>query len=722
MSINYSTPHAADIPVTDMDDPEDDIIFHEHHRKHNSFELDHDNFLTGLDYENSYSNNLNEGGGFITKFKRLFTNNHSRGRGNDYEMIQRSESSVETPDRDYDNDDEEDDDYEHQYEEDQPPPIDLRDRRLRLLENQVKNRTIIGGVTILLIAIVILVLYLTKSNLAIGGKAQSSNYQKKTFSNSTHDFYPTTILISLDGFHPHYINPQDTPTLHNMMINDYGAPYMTPSFPSSTFPNHWTLVTGLYPSEHGIVGNTFWDPKLKKQFINTDPKKGGLDPDFWRGGEPIWKTAKLQGLKSAVHMWPGSEVPHIGPDKDYDKFVEGELLSAKVDRLMEWLDREIEDRPELILTYVPTVDQYGHLYGISGDNLTQSLTYVDNFVDLVKGELHNRNLDDIVNLIIVSDHGMAPTSKDRVLYLDDLIDLAKIEHIDGWPLFGLRPKGNSEETYNELVQNFSKLDPEVTKNYQLYKVEDIPKRLQFGGSLEDHRYNYRLAPIWLFPNVGYAITTHQKMKDDGYEYKPKGVHGYDNSHLLMRAIFLADGPYFKEKFHSKKVQPFANTEVYNIICDTLNLVSSPNNGTMNINIIASKELPSDWSDELSFPDLPFEVEHIVRNNATYDQLWRKGNKGKPEDVSKNPNPSESIKSKESSLTSFESQSIPKPSDFEVTVTSDTHTVITTTTATATTTLHEGFGGFIGDIIEEIEDSVDSIGDAIHHFIEDNFNN
>ena len=109
---------------------------------------------------------------------------------------------------------------------------------------------------------------------------------------------------------------------------------------------------------------------------------------------------------------------------------------------MGWIDREsIETRPELILTYVPTIDQFGHKYGISGQNLTEALTYVDNFIDLMQQEIHKRNLDEIVNMIIVSDHGMAPTSNDRLLYLDDLVDLDKIEHIDGWPLFGLRPKG-----------------------------------------------------------------------------------------------------------------------------------------------------------------------------------------------------------------------------------------------------------------------------------------
>ncbi|CAK9441280.1 uncharacterized protein LODBEIA_P51490 [Lodderomyces beijingensis] len=725
MSFNNGKPYAADVPVTDMDESDEDIIHPNHHDEtYNSRApiRNHENFLRGLDYENDNDgNNARQKHGFISKY---FTSvlGGKPNRSNDYELVSHSDSAETPPDQDWRVDDDE------YYE----PPIDVSEHRLKLLERKVKNRTIIGGVTLAAVAIVFLVLYLTKSNLPINTKGVDGNGgHRMIFTNSTHDFYKTTIVISLDGFHPHYVSPQDTPTLHNMMVNDYGAPYMIPSFPSSTFPNHWTLVTGLYPSEHGIVGNTFWDPKLQKQFINTDPKVGGLDPDFWQGGEPIWQTAKNQGLKSAIHMWPGSEVPHVGPDVDFDKFNGSELLSAKVDRVMGWIDRDISQRPELILTYVPTVDEFGHKFGISGSNLTESLVYVDNFIALMKLELHKRHLDDLVNLIILSDHGMAPTSNDRLLYLDDFVNLNKIEHIDGWPLFGLRPSkdNNVEELYNEIVANFAKLDQELTKNYHIYKMEDIPQRLQFGGQLDAHRFNYRLAPIWIFPDVGYSITTHQQMKDNDFDYKPKGVHGYDNTHLLMRAIFIADGPYFKSRLGNKKVKPFANTEVYNIICDTLDLVPAANNGTLSTQDIFDAHLPEAWSDDLDFPNLPFEVEHIVRNNATYDQLYRKGDRKSLQNAKENPTPSEALKSEASTITQLVTEALPKPSDFQATTETTTAaqqqqqpTGINTSTSVATTTKlpHKGFGEIFNDIMEEIEDGTERIGDWIHDFIDDIF--
>lgn len=693
MSINYSTPHAVDVPVTDMDDPEDDIIFAEHQNSNHS----PNTLFDPLSEDRESSSNS----GLIGKLKSLLRNDT---RTNDYEMVLRYDAGIDS-------------DEEAMNE----PPIDLKEYRLRLLEKKVRNRTIFGGFLLTAVAVVLFILYFTKNiNLKLG--SESTKPLHKLFSNSTHDFYKTTIVVSLDGFHPHYINPHDTPTLHNMFINDYGAPYMVPSFPSVTFPNHWTLVTGLYPSEHGIVGNTFFDTKLNKQFVSTDPQNGSLDPDFWQGGEPIWKTAVLQGIKAAVHMWPGSEVPGVGPDFDSDRFNGSELLTSKVERVMGWLDREIDTRPELILTYVPTVDEYGHKYGISGDELSKSLTYVDDFVELMKSELHKRNLDDIVNLVFVSDHGMAPTSNERILYLDDLIDLKKIDHIDGWPLIGLIPNVDVDEAAKEIRTRFDKLDLNLTKHYRIYKREEIPQRFQFGGLIDDHKFNYRLAPLWIIPDVGYAVTTHKQMEENGGDYKPKGVHGYDNSHLLMRALFLGSGPFFKEKFKSNKVKPFANVNFYNLICDSLELQPAPNNGQL-VQKIASQVLPKNWNDALVFPDLPFDVEHIVRNNATYDQLWRVGSKAKPVNEQPNPSPKASLVSEQSTITPIETQSLPKPSDFlTTTTTSDVSTTTdpSKTIATSTTTHKEGLGGLFNEIIDDIEAGVEEIGDALHSFIDENF--
>lgn len=609
MSVNYT--HPVDVPVTDMDDSEDDIIFNEQTEQAHGVPLRDE--LNTFDFEFAEDQPT-----LYTKFTNLFKKNQT----NTYEMMSTDsfELDEDVPNRDY---------------------------KITLLHKKMRNTIIGSGIIVIGLITCIIVLFNTKVSVALNINT------KQIFSNTTHSFYPTTILISLDGFHPHYISPKITPTLHKMMVHDYGAPFMIPSFPSSTFPNHWTMITGLYPSEHGIVGNTFFDPILKKQFINTNPLVGGLDPDFWKGGEPIWQTAKRNGLKLAVHMWPGSEVPKIGPTADYDKFNSSELLISKVDRVMSWLDRDLETRPELILSYVPTIDEFGHKFGISGKDLLGALTHVDNFIQLMYKELKSRRLEEIVNVIIVSDHGMAPTSNERLLYLDDMVDMDKIEHIDGWPLFGLRPyeKFSVEEIYDEIKGNLK------DDNFNIYKLDDVPAEWQFSSH---HKFGYRLAPLWIIPRVGYSITTHTSMNDNNGEFKPKGVHGYNNTELLMRAIFLGTGPYFKQKLVGSKVQPFLNTEVYSIVCDSLKILPSPNNSTGDV-MSSEYALPDNWNDSVGYPNLPFKVEHVVQDDATYDLLYRKkkGTTQTTVGVSLNGDPKASM----TSGLSIETEVLPKPTDF-----------------------------------------------------------
>lgn len=678
MSVQYNKIHPADVPVVDLDDPEDDVLFNEQR----------DNFINSLDYEQPSNS------GFMGKIRSYF---NTRGSLSSYELAGESEGS------DFFNVSDDDS-------EERGPRDNLRDYHIKRL-NQKLNRTIwlfAAG-----IMFVVIVLFFNRK----ASKVTIESTGKLTYSNSTHEFHKTTIMVSLDGFHPHYISSKVTPTMHKMLLEDYGAPYMVPSFPSSTFPNHWTLVTGLYPSEHGIVGNTFFDPKLHKQFINTD-RKFGLNPEFWQGGEPLWTTAKRQGVKSAVHMWPGSEVPTVGDNGPMvvDKYNGSELLSSKVDRVIGWLDvADIEHRPELVLTYVPTIDQFGHKFGISGSNLTDALTYVDDFVALMKQRLNERNLDDIVNLIIVSDHGMAATSNDRLLFLDDVVTMSKVEHIDGWPLFGLRPYASVlvDDVFEEIKTKLAQMDAGVRDNFSLYRVEDIPPEWNFGGKVTAHKFNYRLAPIWIIPNVGYSITTHKKFSENNEDYYPKGVHGYNNTHLLMRAIFLGQGPYFKEKLTGKKVLPFTNVNVYNIVCDTLGIEPSPNNGTMlsssEFSISNDNSLSDSWRDELTFPDLPYAVEHIVLN-ATYDLLWRRpADEPSPSETStlSSSNIFESMIEEESTLLSVTLISLPKPSDF---------LEDPTTTHTSSTTSKGSIGKLIddfGDVVEDAEDAIEgAIEDAV----------
>lgn len=403
-------------------------------------------------------------------------------------------------------------------------------------------------------------------------------------SNGTALFAPTTILISLDGFRADFLNRGITPRLNKFIAEGVSPVYMTPSFPSVTFPNHYTLVTGLYPESHGIVGNTFWDESLQEEFYYTNPN--AMQPKWW-GGEPLWVTAEDQGIRTAIHMWPGSEAHIAAVEPSFlDKYNGKEPLGNKVSRILELLDKpglenELAEvrvmRPQLIAAYVPNVDGDGHLYGPNSTEIRVTIQDVDTMLDHLFLGLEARNLTSIVNVVIVSDHGMATTDVNRMIQLESIIDTSLIEHIDGWPLYGLRPK---EPAHLQALYDALKAEASVNPNFDVYLRDvDMPERYHFSK-------NKRIAPLWIVPKTGWAIVTMEEFdiaqaKKDGTIYHPRGLHGYDHEHPLMRAIFVARGPAFPHAPNSR-VEPFQNIEVYNIICDSLNLSPRPNNGTIRL--------------------------------------------------------------------------------------------------------------------------------------------
>lgn len=290
-------------------------------------------------------------------------------------------------------------------------------------------------------------------------------------------------------------------------------------------------------------------------------------------------------------MWPGSEAANGWGASYIDHYNNTEVLERKTARILEWLDMPLEERPQFIAAYVPNIDVVGHKFGPNTTETDAVIKAVDGMIgDLLKG-LEQRNITDLINIVIVSDHGMASTSNDRLIYLDDIIDMSLIEHTDGWPLYGLRPHSGVS-----LTELHATLKAEVAANVKMgnshwnvyLRDEDMPERWHFSD-------NERIAPLWIIPDAGYAIITHKefdlKTIKPGEKYQPAGLHGYDNTDPLMRAIFVARGPAFSH-LHGKGrawistlddhsvgepdvvgalVEEFGNTEVYRILCETLGL-------------------------------------------------------------------------------------------------------------------------------------------------------
>ena len=439
----------------------------------------------------------------------------------------------------------------------------------------------------------------------------------QTLSNGTHRFAPTTILISLDGFRADFLHRNLTPTLSSLIRQGVSPKYMLPSFPSLTFPNHFTLVTGLYPESHGVIGNNFWDPITQKEFNYVDSARS-MQPEWWNA-EPLWLTAELQGVRSGIHMWPGSEA-HIGSMEPayVDEFDQDEKLEHKVSRIFEWLDLPGPDdqpRPQFIAAYVPNVDSDGHKYGPNSTYIRSTIREVDGMLGQIFAGIDDRNLTNVVNIVIVSDHGMATTSTSRLIQLEDIVDTSLIEHTDGWPLYALRPydtsKSHIQKMYSDLVAKSQMSKYQGTFDVYL-RDKDMPKRYHFQN-------NPRIAPIWIVPKVGWAIVTKDEydvaeMRAEGTTYHPKGLHGYDHESPLMRAIFVARGPAFPHP-EGSQIDVFQNIELYNILCDSLGIEPKANNGTLRLplkpkgkhNFDEQPETVHDFSDQ---EDLPPEVPNL----------------------------------------------------------------------------------------------------------------
>ncbi|KAI4129765.1 MAG: hypothetical protein LQ338_002075 [Usnochroma carphineum] len=438
--------------------------------------------------------------------------------------------------------------------------------------------------------------------------AAGESSRPKLRSNGTSTFAPTTLLISLDGFRADFLLRGLTPTLNSFVADGISPRWMLPSFPSVTFSNHYTIATGLYPESHGIVSNTFWDPDLEEHFTYAEDSISMVSK--WWGGEPLWVSTERQGVRTAVHMWPGSEAGIGGVQPTFlDKFNGGEDLAKKTERILGLLDlpgdhdsadEAAHRRPQFIAAYVPVIDADGHQYGPNSTEVNMTLREVDAMFDDILQGLRQRNLTDIVNVVVVSDHGMATTSTERLIQLDDLLDVNLIEHIDGWPNYGLRLKSPStvEEVYRGLKEKAA-----TNSNFDVYlRDKDMPERYRFSQ-------NPRIAPLWLIPKTGWAIVLRKDFdvaaaKASEQIYHPRGVHGYDHEHPLMRAIFIAKGPAFPHKANSR-LDVFQNTEVYNIICDSLSVDPRPNNGTLRLPLRPAGLHSDPTAPELEAPeDLP----------------------------------------------------------------------------------------------------------------------
>ena len=368
------------------------------------------------------------------------------------------------------------------------------------------------------------------------------------------------ILISIDGFRWDYLRKYDAPVLRQLAAEGVHAAQLLPVFPSLTFPNHYSLVTGLRPEHHGIVGNTFYDPVLQAKFSSKD-KESANDPRWWEGGEPVWITAEKNGVRSACFFWPGSEAAIHGVRPSfYRPFEKSLTCRQRVDGLLAWLALPPAERPRLATLYFNIVDDAGHLFGPDAPETGAAVAEVDAAVAHLRAGLARLGLGRTASLVIVADHGMEPVSPDRTILLDDYLDLNSIDVDFAGPTAALRPKSGPAE---ELAAKLRGRHPHLS----VWLRNEVPERLHYRAS-------GRIAPVVLSADPGWYITTRDFLRVKRATFE-RGAHGFDPASPNMGALFIASGPAFKRGVELPAVE---NIHVYNLLCAALGLPPAPNDG------------------------------------------------------------------------------------------------------------------------------------------------
>lgn len=374
-----------------------------------------------------------------------------------------------------------------------------------------------------------------------GRKNYAENYNK-----------PYVILISADGFRHDYAKKYNAENLLRLSKNGVVSKGMIPSYPSNTFPNHYTLVTGMYPSTHGLIDNSFYDPKRDETYTMGNKKM--VTDSSWYGGLPLWGLAEKNGLMSASLFWVASESNVAGYSPSYYYKYHSEFSNdRKVQIVTDWLKLPEDVRPHLITLYFPEVDSQGHYFGPDSKETKEAVHQVDQAIGKLMEEVSKLNLPN-VNFVFVSDHGMILSDVDNPIKLPESVNNKRFVVVNSFSLarvYALNPE--------QIKPTYKLLKKENNKDYKVYLTKRFPKRLHFRTNTDD-----RIGDILLVPNT-------PKVFASNYESKRKypGTHGYDPKKVPdMNATFMAWGASFNS---GQAIGTFENIHVYPLIAKVLGL-------------------------------------------------------------------------------------------------------------------------------------------------------
>lgn len=365
------------------------------------------------------------------------------------------------------------------------------------------------------------------------------------------------LLVSVDGLMNEYLERNETPHFDSFIESGIRADYLIPVFPTKTFPNHWTIATGLYVENHGIISNSFYDYELDARF--SYGPQGTPSDERWWGGEPIWITAERQGLVSATFFWPGSEASIDGMQStrwmDYDGSVPNQ---TRIDSMAVWMDPDGEVNADFGTLYFSFLDSQGHSHGTRSREVDEAVREMDELLGYLIQKMEETGIADDLNIVLVSDHGMADLSENKIIFLEERIDLADVDILDWSPAALIRPNdGKTADVYQALKES--------EEHYKVYLRHDLPEEYRF-------KHHSRIPEIIMIADVGYTITSRAFFGQRGII---AATHGFDHRAPEMRTFFAARGPSLKS---GERVPAFQSVHIYNLLASLLGIEPAENDG------------------------------------------------------------------------------------------------------------------------------------------------
>jgi predicted AlkP superfamily pyrophosphatase or phosphodiesterase len=383
---------------------------------------------------------------------------------------------------------------------------------------------------------------------------------------------PYVILVSFDGFRHDYVERYNLPAFKSFIKKGSSAEGLIPSFPSKTFPNHYSLVTGLYPGHHGLVDNTFYDPAREELYAMRIRER--VRDGYYYGGTPLWQLAREQGLKSGSVMWVGSESSTTHPDYFFP-YEESMPDTVRINHVISWLNLPPSERPHFITLYFSSPDHESHTYGPVSEETRAAVLRSDKIVETLMKKLQSINLP--VNVILVSDHGMLELHEkpETFIYLDQLFTTndPNIQVANGGTQahIYLKEKNQLEEIYNTLKSK--------EKDFTVYKASQFPAHWHYN--------HIRSGDLLIVAKPGFYIRDKPQKESATSPSGKFGVHGYDPKEVNeMKGIFYAQGPNVRK---GKTIPPFENVHLYPFLAKILKLTTPPIDGSSRVLDVLYKE-------------------------------------------------------------------------------------------------------------------------------------